>query len=156
MRGRDRNVTFDYYLNDEAPEVKIEFLDAKGAVLRTFSGTPKAAAPAANEGDFFGTAPPRVGTAKGINRFTWDMRYEGATVFPGMIMWAAQPQRGPAAPPGRYTVRITANGETKTRDFSVAIDPRLVADGISEADLLAQFTLSARVRDKVSARPTRR
>ena len=78
------------------------------------------------------------------------MRYEGATVFPGMIMWAAQPQRGPAAPTGRYSVRITANGETKTREFTVAIDPRLKADGITEADLLEQFKLSMRVRDKVS------
>ena len=43
MRGRDRNVTFDYYLNKEAAEVKIEFLDAQGTVLRTFTGTPKAA-----------------------------------------------------------------------------------------------------------------
>jgi len=150
MRGRDRNVTFDYYLNTEAPEVKIEFLDASGTVLRTFTGTPKADAPAANDGDFFGFTPPRVNTAKGINRFTWDMRFEGATVFPGMIMWAAQPQRGPAAPPGRYTVRITANGKTTTRDFNVTVDPRLVADGISEADLLEQFKLSSRVRDKVS------
>ena len=45
MRGRDRNVTFDYYLNTEAPEVKIEFLDARGTVLRTFTGTPKTATP---------------------------------------------------------------------------------------------------------------
>ena len=29
MRGRDRNVTFDYYLNKDADEVKIEFLDAQ-------------------------------------------------------------------------------------------------------------------------------
>ncbi len=78
------------------------------------------------------------------------MRYEGATVFPGMIMWAAAPQRGPAAPTGRYTIRITANGETKSRDFTVALDPRLKADGITEADLLEQFRLSMRVRDKVS------
>ena len=150
IRGRDRNVTFDYYLNTEAAEVKIEFLDASGTVLRTFTGQPKAAAPVVNDGDFFGFAPPRVNTAKGINRFTWDMRYEGATVFPGMIMWAAQPQRGPAAPPGRYSMRITANGQTTSRDFSVTVDPRLVADGISEADLLEQFKLSVRVRDKVS------
>ncbi len=49
MRGRDRNVTFDYYLNTEAPEVKIEFLDAGGTVLRTFTGTPKTAAPAVDD-----------------------------------------------------------------------------------------------------------
>ena len=151
MRGRDRNITFDYFLNKEAPEVKIEFLDASGTVLRTFTGTPKAETPAAGEGDFFfGGAPARVTTARGINRFTWDMRYEGATVFPGMIMWAAAPQRGPAAPTGKYTVRITANGETRSREFNVGIDPRLVAEGIREADLLEQFKLSLRVRDKVS------
>ena len=151
MRGRDRNITFDYFLNKEAPEVKIEFLDANGAVLRTFSGTPKAETPAPGDGGgFFGGAPPRVSTAPGINRFTWDMRYEGAVVFPGMIMWAAAPQRGPAAPTGRYTIRVTANGETKSRDFTVTIDPRLVADGITEADLMEQFKLSLRVRDKVT------
>lgn len=149
MRGRDRNVTFDYYLSKEAPEVKIEFLDAQGTVLRSFTGTPRAETPAADDNPF-GGGPPRVATAQGINRFSWDMRYEGATVFPGMIMWAAQPQRGPAAPTGRYTIRITANGETKTRDFTVAIDPRLKDDGITEADLLEQFKLSMRVRDKVS------
>jgi hypothetical protein len=100
---------------------------------------------------FFGVTPVRVGVAKGINRFTWDMRYEGATVFPGMIMWAAQPQRGPAAPPGTYRVRVTANGETKTRDFTLGIDPRLVADGVTEAHLQEQFKLSVRVRDQVTA-----
>ena len=153
MRGRDRNVTFDYYLNKDAGEVKIEFLDAQGTVLRTFSGVPKpeaAAGAAAAEDNPFGFTPPRVSTSKGINRFTWDMRYEGATVFPGMIMWAAQPQRGPAAPTGRYTIRITANGETRTRDFTVGLDPRLKSAGIIEADLLEQFKLSLRVRDKVS------
>jgi hypothetical protein len=150
MRGRDRNVTFDYFLNKEASEVKIEFLDGQGTVLRTFTGAAKADATPPAEGNPFGGGPPRVNTAKGINRFAWDMRYEGATVFPGMIMWAAQPQRGPAAPTGRYSVRITANGETKTREFTIALDPRLKAAGISEADLQQQFDLSKRVRDKVS------
>ncbi|HEX6163467.1 MAG TPA: hypothetical protein VFZ31_08885, partial [Vicinamibacterales bacterium] len=151
MRGRDRNVTFDYFLNKDASDVKIEFLDAQGNVLRAFTGsaTDKPAA-ATDDNPFFGGGPPRVTTARGINRFTWDMRYEGAVVFPGMIMWAAQPQRGPAAPTGKYTVRITANGETKSRDFNIAIDPRLVAEGITEADLMEQFKLSLRVRDKVT------
>ena len=35
LRGRDRNVTVDYYLGRAADEVKIEFLDAAGTVLRT-------------------------------------------------------------------------------------------------------------------------
>jgi hypothetical protein len=85
-----------------------------------------------------------------MNRFTWDMRHEGSVVFPGMIMWAAQPQRGPAAPPGKYAARITANGETKTMAFEIGLDPRLGADGITVEDLREQFALSAKIRDKVT------
>ena len=41
-------------------------------------------------------------------------------------------------------------GSSVPRDFSIAVDPRLIADGITEADLHEQFTLSLRVRDKVT------
>ncbi len=151
LRGRDRNVTVDYYLGRAANEVKVEFLDAGGTVLRTFTGTTAtAAAPDADGDNPFAPRPPRVGVAKGMNRFTWDMRYEGSVVFPGMIMWAGQPQRGPAAPPGKYAARITANGETKTMAFEIGLDPRLGADGITVDDLREQFALSAKIRDKVT------
>jgi photosystem II stability/assembly factor-like uncharacterized protein len=154
QRGLDNNIAIDYFLGKDADEVKVEFVDASGKVLRSFTGTAKdAATPPAGGGGGgggFGGAPPRVGTRKGMNRFTWDLRQEGAVVFPGMIMWAAQPQRGPASPPGKYAVRISANGETKTRDFAIGLDPRLVADGITEAHLLEQFKLSSQVRDRVS------
>ena len=86
-----------------------------------------------------------------MNRFTWDMRYEGATVFPGHdhVGGAAAARARRAS--GQYTVRITANGETKTRDFTLGVDPRLAADGITEAYLLEQFKLSQQVRDQVTA-----
>jgi photosystem II stability/assembly factor-like uncharacterized protein len=152
QRGLDANVAFDYFLARDADEVKVEILDAQGRVLRTFTGTPKDPQQTEGQGGggFFGGGPPRVGVAKGMNRFTWDLRQEGAVVFPGMIMWAAQPQRGPASPPGSYSVRITANGETRTRPFTVGLDPRLLADGITEAHLHEQFKLSSNVRDKVT------
>ena len=151
LRGYDRNVAFDYYLGKDASEVKVEVLDGSGKVLRSFTGTPNDKEPERSDFDFFFGGPPaRVGVKKGMNRFTWDMRQEGAVVFPGMIMWAAQPQRGPASPPGQYTVRVTADGQTATRTFSIGLDPRLKAKGISEADLHEQFKLSTQVRDKVS------
>jgi photosystem II stability/assembly factor-like uncharacterized protein len=153
QRGLDSNVAFDYFLAQDADEVKVEILDPQGRVLRSFAGTAKDAQRPAGQGEgggFSGGGPPRVGVKKGMNRFTWDLRQEGAVVFPGMIMWAAQPQRGPASPPGSYSVRITANGEVKTRPFTVGIDPRLLADGISEAHLHEQFKLSTNVRDKVT------
>jgi hypothetical protein len=85
-----------------------------------------------------------------MNRFTWDLRQSGAVVFPGMIMWAAQPQRGPASPPGKYSVRITANGESKSREFSIGVDPRLIEAGITAEYLHEQFKLSSQVRDRVT------
>jgi photosystem II stability/assembly factor-like uncharacterized protein len=151
MRGRNNNLAIDYYLGKEAEQVKIDILDAAGTVLRSFTGTPKdKPATPGGGGGFFGFQPPRVGTQKGMNRFTWDLRQNGAVVFPGMIMWAAQPQRGPASPPGKYQVRITANGETKSRDFAIGVDPRLIEAGITAEYLHEQFKLSTQVRDRVT------
>jgi hypothetical protein len=151
LRGRDNNLTIDYHLAKDADEVKIEILDASGAVLRSFTGTPKDKPAEAEGGGGFGfRPPPPPGTKKGMNRYTWDLRQSGAVVFPGMIMWAAQPQRGPASPPAKYAVRISANGETQTRNFTIGIDPRLMAAGVTEEYLLEQFKLSSQVRDRVT------
>ena len=152
LRGLDEDVAFDYFLGSDADEVKVEILDGGGKVLRSFTGTPKDKEPEPGDGGgFFGFRPPRVGVKKGMNRFSWDMRQEGAVVFPGMIMWAAQPQRGPSSPPGNYAVRISAGGQTQTRNFSIGLDPRLKEQGITEADLHEQYKLSVQVRDAVSA-----
>jgi len=129
--------------------VKIEFLDAQGNVVRTYTGDAKPPATAEGEGGGFGPPPARVGVKKGMNRFTWDMRYEGATVFPGMIMWAAQPARGPLAPPGDFTVRVTAGSDVKTQAFTIGIDRRLEGQ-VTAADLLEQFKLATEIRNKVT------
>lgn len=151
LRGVDNNAAFDYYLGKDAEEVKIDILDASGTTLRSFTGTPKDPEPQPGGGEGFGSRPPpRVGVKQGMNRFTWDLRQEGAVVFQDMIMWAAQPQRGPASPPGKYAVRITAHGETETRDFSIGLAPKLKDRGVTEADLHEQFKLSSQVRDKVT------
>jgi hypothetical protein len=131
--------------------VKVEILDGSGKTLRSFTGTPNDKEPERSDSDFFfGGPPPRVGVKKGMNRFTWDLRQEGSTVFPGMIMWAARPQRGPASPPGEYTVRITADGQTATRTFRIGLDSRIAKKGITEADLHEQYKLSKQVTDKVT------
>jgi hypothetical protein len=63
-------------------------------------------------------------------------------------MWAATPQRGPVAPPGAYSVRVTANGQTRTQSFTIGIDPRL--SDVTDAHLQEQFTFAKQIRDKVS------
>lgn len=83
-----------------------------------------------------------------MNRFTWDMRYSGARDFPGLIMWAGT-TRGPLAPPAKYSVRLTANGVTKTEDFTIARNEAVKT--ITDADLLEQFKLAKQINDRVNA-----
>jgi hypothetical protein len=91
---------------------------------------------------------PTVSFKKGLNRVSWDLRYEGSVVFPGMIMWAAAPQRGPVAPPGAYSVRVTADGRTQSRPFTIGVDPRLT--DVTPAHLQEQFAFALQIRDRVS------
>lgn len=60
-----------------------------------------------------------------------------------MIIWSGSPTRGPQAVPGRYQVRVTANGMTQTRPFTIRRDPRLI--GVTDADLREQFALASRI-----------
>ncbi len=152
MRSVDRGVFVDYLLKDAAEKVTIDILDASGRVVNSYSGeAPKegskpAAAPPSDEESF---RPPqaRVPVKAGMNRFTWDMRYAGAKDFPGMILWAGS-TRGPLAPPGTYQVRLTAAGVTKTQSFVITRNSNIA--GVTDADLVEQFTLASQVRDKVT------
>jgi len=152
LRGRDRALAVDYYLKSAADIVTIEILDGAGAVIRTLKGDAKAVdKPLTTEEQLMQmfTGPPvKVGTKAGMNRVSWDLRHEGATVFPGLIMWAAQPSRGPVAPPGTYSVRVTAGGESKTLGFTIGVDPRL--EGVTAEHLQEQFNLSVKIRDAVT------
>ena len=145
----------DYSLKQPADKVTIEVLDAKGQLIRTFAGSADedkrrpAAGAGSEEGEFSGPPPPRAPARKaGTNRFNWDLRYPGATVFDGMILWSARAEAGPLAPPGSYQVRLTANGQTQTQTFAIKRDPRLA--NVTDADLAEQFSLAIKVRDKTS------
>jgi hypothetical protein len=133
--------------------VTIDVLDGQGKLIRSFSGAAadagqKPAGPPSDE-DFFRRPPdPKPAVAAGINRLNWDLRYPGATDFPGLIMWAAS-TRGPIAPPGTYQVRVTADGQTQTQAFAIKREPHLLAD-VTDADLQKQFDLAMKIRDKTS------
>ena len=83
-----------------------------------------------------------------MNNFSWDLRYPGATTFDGMIIWSAQPERGPKAPIGDYKVRIIAGDYNETHDFKIKMNPNL--KGITEADLQEQFMLASKITNKTS------
>ena len=86
----------------------------------------------------------------GMNRFDWDLRYEGAKEVPGMILWGAT-LSGPRAVPGRYLVKlIVGSGEsaqTQSKEFDIRKDPRSSA---TAQDLQAQFAFLLDGRDKLT------
>ena len=49
---------------------------------------------------------------------------------------------GPSVLPGRYTVRLTVNGQTQTQPLVVTMDPRVTT---SQAELQRQFALSTKL-----------
>jgi hypothetical protein len=89
---------------------------------------------------------PRVPDKPGLNRFVWDLRAADATDFEGLVLWFAS-TRGPVVPPGRYTVRMTAAGQTFTEAFNVLKDPRTEA---TPSALAEQYALASAIRDRTS------
>ncbi len=143
------NAAIQYFLAEQVDKVVVEILDSSGTVVDTFEGTEPVSD---QEADFSFFRAPRSTiptTAAGLNRFEWNQRYQGATTFEGMIIWSGRPESGPKAPPGKYQARVTVNEMSETVDFEVAMDPRL--DGVTQADLEAQFDLASQIRDKTTA-----
>jgi hypothetical protein len=81
-----------------------------------------------------------------MNTFTWDMRYAPPVSFPGMILWGGS-QTGPEAAPGKYSVRLTADGRSVSTSLIVKRHPLHEA---TDADLEAQTALGLAIRDKVN------
>jgi photosystem II stability/assembly factor-like uncharacterized protein len=130
-------------------DATLEILDARGQVIRTFGAgrSPQAGAGQEMRGPFRGGSG---GTAlrgdAGMQRFTWDMRYPG----PWSPAAPAGAGAGPMVPPGKYTVRLTAGGQTQTRAFDVKVDPRVTRDGVTQTDLEEQAAFLLKVRDTIS------
>jgi photosystem II stability/assembly factor-like uncharacterized protein len=150
----------DYYLNaPPAGDIAMEILDDAGKVIRKFTSAgasapeapPVEAEAAPNEdgeggGGRFRAAPTRLDKTPGMHRFTWDLRYPGA--------WASatrpESPNGPAALPGRYSVRLTVGAWTGTQPFTLIEDPRITESGVTTENLREQFDHNMKVRDLVS------
>ena len=137
-----------FYTFAKAPEgeVKLEILDGGGNRIRSVSSEgEEAAGPPAFGG------PPRGDTKltkkAGMNRFVWDLSYEGVKPPEGAVTaFAGNPQSGPKAPPGTYQVRLSSGDWSQTETFEVQADPRLPTTA-SEWQELLDFGLQ--VRDRI-------
>jgi hypothetical protein len=154
LRGLDYGVQVVYYLRDAADSLSLEFSDAAGTVIQTFSAAKDetGAAGGAEDDDeesFFSRAQPKPSLDAGSHTFTWNLRYPGYTDFKGRIFWAAG-NFGPVAVPGRYRVRLRTGDVDQTREFEIGLDPRLRGQVTTE-QLQERFDLALRIRDRVSA-----
>ncbi len=143
-----------YYYFKEKPkdEVKLEFLDEKGNLIKSFSSKVKRPEDgrAVEEFEFPFTGPraQRVPAEAGMNKFVWDMRYPDAEDLKDIHFWSwGGTTRGPVAIPGKYQVRLTVGGKTLTQWFEIKKDPGI---NVSDEDFKAQFELLIKIRDKLS------
>ncbi|MGI9626964.1 MAG: WD40/YVTN/BNR-like repeat-containing protein, partial [Longimicrobiales bacterium] len=142
----------DYYLDGAGTQpVTLEIVDNGGAVVRSFSSEAAGEFEVPIEGGMRewrlergGT--PSLPTGPGAHRFTWDLRHAGP--------WDSNVQRagrgGPMVSPGTYTARVTAGDWSGSRTFEVRMDPRVVDEGISVAQIEQQTELALEARDALS------
>ncbi len=142
-----------YYNLDAKPkEASLEFLDSKGGLIRKFTNhaekKEEVLAGSAEEEDFAArfAGPTSIPAEKGMNKFVWDLHYEDAKRFPGMILWAGS-TRGPIIIPGTYTVKLTVDGKSYTQTFEAKKDPRI---NTTPEDFMSQLEIELQIRDKLT------
>ncbi len=103
----------------DSTRVKLEILDAGGTVIRTLASK---AAPGEH---------PIPGTP-GMHRAVWDLRTARLDAPHGINFFGST--AGYLVAPGRYTVRLTANGQHESVPLTVQQDPRvhLTSDQVTE------------------------
>jgi photosystem II stability/assembly factor-like uncharacterized protein len=151
MTKNVNQMVIDYSLAKPAEKLTVDILK-DGKIINSFKGNEEAdekRSEAEEEDEDDRRAPPKPPTRKaGLNRVTWNGRYAGPVKFPGMIFWGASADAGPAAVPGDYQVRITADGVARTQALKILPDPRTPT--VTQADLEKQFDLAMKVREEVS------
>jgi photosystem II stability/assembly factor-like uncharacterized protein len=139
-----RGAILDYLLKSTpSTPLVIEILDEKGAVVRRYSSDDKAPGPDLQKLQItpdWAPAPKPPESALGAHRFVWDLRYSAqkALANPGSF----RDTGGLWAPPGRYTVRLTAGGRALVQPLILVRDPRIKG---SDADLLREFELARQI-----------
>jgi len=143
----------DYYLASEpSGSVKLEILSADGSLVRGFSSdapgemTVVPERPGMRQFRLEQVGTPRLDKTAGMHRFIWDLSYAG----PWDANRARSGRNGPMVGPGMYQARLTVGNRVQAQSFWVEMDPRVVKDGVTEADVAEQVALLLQARDALS------
>jgi photosystem II stability/assembly factor-like uncharacterized protein len=143
---------------DASSPVILEILDSTGALVRRYSSADSTEPPLPNTNvpSYWVRPQLRPGTSAGIHRFVWDVHYAPPAGVEFEYPISAAPgntvkePHGPWALPGRYTVRLSANGKTLTQPLLVRMDPRVTA---TNAELALRFRLSKQLYEAMNRDP---
>ena len=113
---------------DSTNTLTVEFLDAKGTVVRTFQST---------------DSLDKISTKAGLNTLTWNLRRAAPTRIAGIVLFGAPTDGGARVPPGRYTVRLSSGTTVRVAQFDVMQDPRITTPSMVVAERDSVATLLA-------------
>jgi photosystem II stability/assembly factor-like uncharacterized protein len=141
----------DYVLGEGAGgPVTLEILDANGKLIRRYSSddkpafTPESLKKTLSIPTYWVRMPSTLSNAPGMHRWVWDLRATAPPASGYGYPISAVPHdtprepQGPVVLPGRYTVRLTADGKTLSAPLTVMMDPRVAT---SAADLRRQYEI---------------
>jgi photosystem II stability/assembly factor-like uncharacterized protein len=158
-----------YSLDSDAKrEITLDVRTEQGALIQHFSSIPSTESlPPANVPEFWFYPSIKVPTAKGLNRFVWDLRYRHPTALPygffgerldyieytlpDHAVPGATPRfqpPGPLVSPGTYDLVLTVEGKSYRQKLRVLPDPRV---HMAATDYDAQFELSRKLCDLMEA-----
>jgi photosystem II stability/assembly factor-like uncharacterized protein len=113
----------DYFLRyAPAQPLTLEILDGNDGLIRRYSSAdpvPHADPAKLTTAPEWFNAPSILSTTPGMHRFIWSLRY------PGLPTRRGTPGDGVWAPPGRYKVALTVDGQRLVQPLTIAPDPRM-------------------------------
>ena len=122
----------DYYLNSNSSgPVKLEILNAKGEIIRTFSSNDTLyTIPEVNIPLYWIRPQQILAATKGAHRFLWDMKYTplntpAAYPMTAIIHNTPPDATAPWVMPGNYKIRLTVDGKIQEQPITITMDPRV-------------------------------
>lgn len=136
--SRPSGAQLHYWLSEEGEDVRIDILDAAGALAQTFSSDSLVVQE---------TEGLSIPSESGVHRVAWSVFYPGPQLPEGAVIWGYT--GGVVAPPGTYTVRMTVGDDVMERSLRILPDPRI--PDVTIASYAEQFDAAMQIRDSISS-----
>jgi hypothetical protein len=139
-----------YWLKEKPKgEVTLEVYDGAGTLVRKLSSKsdPDEILPDDPDSDRSSKRKPPLTAEAGVNRGRWNLMWAGSTKIKHAKIDTGDPEYGPLALPGTYTLKLTADGKTATGTVEVKPDPRVQMTAAERAE---QLRFGLEVRDAIT------